>query len=88
MVLMLIALLMTSPAFASPAGTCKSLDAYYKNVTFNVDEFDDVGDALDFTEAHKGQLITDKDEGTFSVIWVESFAAPETQYQCSHITEN
>lgn len=84
----LILFLLSSPVYANPAGTCDSLDAYYKNIKFNIDQFDDVEEALNFLNVHNGQLITDKGEETFSVIWNEGFLAPATQYQCSHLVEN
>ncbi len=82
-----IFLLIGKSAFAYESGTCTSLDPYYGRVEFKVEESSDLTYATEFAKDHKGQLITDKDGGFFSVIWSEYMAAPATGYNCTKISE-
>jgi hypothetical protein len=87
MVYFILFCLLTGKAFAYDSGTCKSLDGYYKNIEFRVEETSDITYAVEFAKTHKGQLITDQDGDFYSVIWHEKLPAPATGYTCSRVEE-
>lgn len=78
-------LLLTSPAYAYPAGYCKSSEPFYKNIQFSLEESTDSTYAIMFAKDQKGQFITDKDTGTYYIIWNDHVAAPDSQYQCFRV---
>lgn len=88
MKILFLFLLLTGTAFAYPAGECKSLDGLYRGTTFRVEQSSDLKWAIDFAKANKGQLVTDKDSGIYSIIYSDRIPAPETQYTCWHAMEN
>lgn len=82
-IVLLLALAIRS--HADETGTCKSLDPYYKNITFNLEQTTDIEYALNFIDEHPGQMVTEKDEELYSIIWIKDFPAPATQYICNHM---
>lgn len=74
-------------AHAGEVGTCQSLDPYFRNIPFYLEETASISEAESFTEKVKGIMVTDHSRRMYSIIWSDKIWAPECQYQCSRFSQ-
>jgi hypothetical protein len=85
--LLLILLLLSSPAYSYDAGKCVTTNILYSGVEFKAEVGTNLEYMAEFKAKNKGIMTYDAESELYTVVWHPDMPAPEAQYVCKRIEE-